>query len=122
MILKCGTKVWVSGVQITETYGDLCIGSPNRELNQEIIDDAVKGMTRKVYLIQPIENDEVLPAYLVRAYLKSYKMKKNSDGSWLIIIFFTNKDVYNTSLEYIIENEIHKENLDWFSVAEEWWL
>jgi len=132
MLLKCGAKVWIDSVYISNPYSGLIIGVPSAEMNEDILSGAMTKMskmwgTRKTYLVPPkiteVDQGEglkypSLPRYMVHVWLQSMDSKIGGDGTDLILVFFTSDPIYEEQpLEPLVAG--HLKDIDWHTVAGE---
>lgn len=110
MLLKLSNAVLdLKGFKISKTYGGMLEGIPNKEINSEIIHNAMNLKDwgeRKTLLIKPDENEveKMLKYFLFKAWIVSYDSEK-FDGKELVLIWFDdlNPDV---SIKDMIETQL----------------
>lgn len=110
MLLKLSnTELNLKGFKISETYGGVIEGVPNKEINTEIILSAKKHKEwgeRKTLVIKPDKNEveNKLKYYLFKAWIVSYETMK-FDGKQLVLVWF---DEFNpdASIKSIIETHL----------------
>jgi hypothetical protein len=134
MKLTCGTEVFIQALYVDGTYSGLLCGHPSDELNDEMIQWAQESVqklwnTRKIHVVPPevevveeeFDEHKVKIPWMggncIKVWLNSHEAQRG-DGTELVVIIFTNEDIYRKPLEEIIYEKI--KDLDWNELSEEW--
>lgn len=124
--LDCGRSVAVQALYYHRTYLSLLEGSPDRELNDRILEEVRTEMDplwggRRVYVIPPEINESdsahsYLPPVRFTAWLYCRPVPKVNDGSELVVVWFRD-ECSGETMEQIVGGAIR--SLPWDELAEE---
>ena len=125
--LNCGRSVYLSAFHYSRTYGGLLEGSPNEELNNEIIQHALSRMEwvwgkRKTHLIAPRVNTEdserpSLPSTELTAWLTCNEpVDKRYMGSELVLVWYVDDKEFESSKVQDLTSAALKK-IDWKELA-----
>jgi len=125
--LACGRVVHVDAFSVEQTYAGMLAGVPDKELNDEIIADALlneEWSERKTHLIEPVIitrecGAPVLPPCICRAWLVCHDPVKKGDGSELVVVWFAYA-VFDYPLNAVVANAAI--DLPWDELAEDFEL
>jgi hypothetical protein len=119
--LKCGTKVIIEEIQISQTYGEV-IGGDNIDSNINLYDklSAPKswGQRKTVFNIKDFDLNEEWQFYTVNVWLTGEAINDSKgifDGSEVVVLFTSDSILNKTIKELILENLV---DFDYKSQAE----
>lgn len=119
--LKCGTKVIIEEIQISQTYGEV-IGGDNIDSNINLYDklSAPKswGQRKTVFNIKDFDLNKEWQFYTVNVWLTGEAINDSKgifDGSEVVVLFTSDSILNKTIKELILENLV---DFDYKSQAE----
>lgn len=125
--LACGRVVHVAAFYVEQTYAGLLGGTPDKEINDGIIANALLSEEwgwRKTHLVEPVIitsecGAPLLSAYTCKAWLVCDDPIKKGDGSELVVVWFAYV-VFDHPLNAVVANAAI--DLPWDELAEDFEL
>ena len=117
--LKSGKVVTLDTFNMSFTYDGLLLGSPNKELNELIIQrikDSFKENKVLMMLDDAYKTEELLKPLIFSARLTSSPIDKMNDESFLNVVWFGD-DFKNITIEKMIMN---LKKIDWKNMSEDY--
>ena len=116
--LSSGKKVTLEEFTMKMTYQGLLVGVPNKQLNYTIIRDIIDSYNGEKVILTlegAYESKERLKPYICSARLSAEPKDKESDSSYLNLVWFGN-DVTTITIEQMIQGL----EIDWRGEAEDY--
>jgi len=117
--LKSGKVVTIDNFNMSFTYDGLLLGSPNKEMNDRIIqdiNDSFNGSKVLILFDDAYQNKDLLKPFIFSARFKSNPIDKRNDESYLNIVWFGD-DFKIITIEKMIMN---LKKITWNEEAEDY--